>query len=258
MSMKSGAKRTNCKPYNYIYIKIENAMNKTGYFDGIIAIVCLLVSCSPKVSSNMSVVPSRNATSDFVYIIDPSDEVLEDSNHIGTISITPRFLTTTRKGSFDKILETAKSHAMKMGGNAIVIVQHTYPDYYKSTHSIKADVFRLPEAYKPIKENGLKHPEYASVWFFRYPWMPGCTYNVYLGNELVYWSSANTKTEVKILEAGEYVVWAKGEKKVSISIKVEKGHDYYIETNISSGILSPNPALFLVSDYAGKDACNRM
>ena len=221
-------------------------------------LMVLIASCSPRVSMKMiKSLPPQAETSKEVIIIDPSIKVPEEYR-IGHIKVSPRFFSTTKQCTYDKVLQLAKQRTKNMGGNALFITYHHSPDKYTGAHRIKADVLMLPDEFVSFSKSGDTHPDYASIWLYRYPWGEGCEYDVYMGEKWVFWSRPNTKTEIRVHDDGEYVFWAKIEKKVSLCLQVEKGKDYYIETNIWGGIITPNPLLFTVSDYAGKDACAGM
>lgn len=194
----------------------------------------------------------------FVFI-SGRDEIPESAQKLGTMIVAPRYLTTTKKGTYDEVLRIARDQTKKSGGNAAFIVSHSLPDTSHATHRIVVDMLQIPDSCSiHINKKDSTHPEYASVWLYRYSWCPECTYDVYIDEKFVYRSNGGTMTEVRFYESGQHEIWAKTEKRVSLPIKVDVGKDYYIETNVWSGVLVPNPLLFQVSEFAGREACANM
>ena len=217
----------------------------------------LFVSCSPKFYVDQFKMGDLDGKGSFVFI-SGRDEIPESAQKLGTM-IAPRYLTTTKKGTYDEVLRIAREQTKKSGGNAAFIGSHYLPDATHATHRIVVDMLQIPDSCSiHINKKDSTHPEYASVWLYRYSWLPSCTYNVYIDEKCVYWSRGGTMTEVRFYESGQHEIWAKTEKRVSLPIKVEVGKDYYIETNVWSGVLVPNPLLFQVSEFAGREACAYM
>lgn len=218
---------------------------------GIIA----LASCSPRIVSNISKQFPAMGPSENVSVLLSSDELPENSIMLGRVKVSPRYLTTTKKGTLDKVLEKAEGKTREIGGNAMVLVGHKAPSPSNGRHSIEVEVYRTES---PIKEDPrvVAHPEYASIWIYRYNWYPNFLYDVFLGDKKVYRTYGGTKTEVRVYKSGNYKVWAKLLSESSVSLNVKMGEDYYIETNIGGGIL--DPWLFPVSDVAGKVAVSEI
>ena len=215
----------------------------------------LFVSCSPKFYVDHLKMGDSDGKGSFVFI-SGRDEIPESAQKLGTMTVAPRYLTTTKKGTYDEVLRIAREQTVKSGGNAAFIGSHYLPDATHATHRIVVDMLQIPDSCSiHINKKDSIHPEYASVWLYRYNWFPSCTYDVYIDEDCVYWSKGGTMTEVRFYESGQHEIWAKVEKRVSLPIQVEVGKDYYIETNVWSGALVPNPLLFQVSEFAGREAC---
>lgn len=220
--------------------------------------ICALASCSPRIVSNISKQFPAMGPSENVSVLLSSDELPENSIMLGRVKVSSRYLTTGEKGTLDNVLDKAVKRSREIGGNAIVLVGHKSPSPSNNgKHSIEVEVYRT-EA--PIKEVGpaTDHPEYASIWIYRYRWFPDLVYNVFLGDKRIFTTYGGAKTEVRIYEPGAYKIWARGEKESSVTLNVERGKDYYIEASIGPGIFFPNPRLFPVSDVAGKVAVSEI
>lgn len=213
--------------------------------------LCLFVSCSPRISSQ--IIERRPQNDGEVCVLLNWDDLPNDARKIGTMTVSPRYFTTTKGGTLDKVIEKGKYDAKQMGGNVMVITQHKAPSISKATHYIEADVYATNSR---IVESPDAHPaDYSSIWLYRYMWADGFSYDVLLNDKVVYSSIGGTKAEIRITEAGKYTIWATtGQKKVSCTIDVKLGKDYYVETNIWSGVLIPNPLFIQVSTIAGKMA----
>lgn len=217
--------------------------------------ILFLASCSPKIYVDQFKMGDLDGKRSFVFI-SGRDDIPESAQKLGTMIVAPRYLTTTKKGTYDEVLRIAREQTVKSGGNAAFIVSHYLPDVTHATHRVVVDMLQIPDSCSiHINKKDSIHPEYASVWLYRYNWFPSCTYDVYIDEDCVYWSKGGTMTEVRFYESGQHEIWAKVEKRVSLPIQVEVGKDYYIETNVWSGALVPNPLLFQVSEFAGREAC---
>lgn len=193
-----------------------------------------------------------------VLLLDDAESIPKGLEPIATIDVSSRTYTPVKKGTYDKVLELARQKVREVGGNAVFIREHKAPNYYTSKHSIKGDVYKLPATAIGAVTSVSSHPEYASVWIYRYPLMEGFEYNVNIDNRWVFWSAPKTMTEIRFYESGKHTVWAYGGRRISVDLDIEMGKDYYVETSFQEGFLGPNPYLFEVSAFAGRAACKTM
>lgn len=211
----------------------------------------LLISCSPKVTSQIIEHQQRNDGQ--VIVLTSNKDIPLGSKKLGSFSIKPRYLSTTKSCKLDNLLDEARKSAKEIGGNALLITRHTAPSITNSKHSIEVEVYTID---LPVEEKINCHSlEYASIWLYRYMWAADFRYDVYVDNNKVYSSIGGTKTEVRIKKAGRYTIWATtGGKKVSLILDIELGKDYYVESTIWAGVITPNPLLIPVSNTAGQIA----
>lgn len=213
--------------------------------------LCLFVSCSPKITSQ--IIERQPQNDGEVFVLLKKDDLPNDARKIGTITVSPRYFTTTKGGTLDRVIDKGKLDAKRMGGNVIVITQHKAPSISKATHYIEADVYAANT--QLVEKSDTHSADYSSIWLYRYMWADGFSYDVFLDDKVVYSSIGGTKAEIRITKAGKYTIWATtGQKKVSYSLDVKLGRDYYVETNIWSGLLIPNPLFIPVSTISGKMA----
>ena len=213
-------------------------------------------SCSPRLSMHSAGKYPAGASEGEISLLDEDAVIPSGAKTLGTLTVSSRLFSSIMSGTYDKCLDLAKRGARKMGGNSIKITNHSTPRRVYDKHSLNADVLLLSEA--PVVEVDVTHPNYASVWLYSYYISsPGYGYNVYLDDKWVYYMKPYTKTEIRIFEPGTYTLNAKVEKVVELPLTVELGKDYYIEASVSLGLINPNPNLFFVSEFSGKDACKR-
>lgn len=221
-----------------------------------VIIMLLVYSCAPRVITHVSVSKYTGQHSDGFTILDNIIDLPSGSVKLGDLSITERPFQKAARGSYDEVLDLARSEVGKMGGNAMYIISHIPPSTDHPTHCITADVYRIPDLRLILKEEGPTHPDYASIWLYKNSFYPEFTYDVFIDDEWVYLAASDTMTEIRFYESGTHTVWAKIERTSALTIQVDLGKDYYVETSIRNGILSFNPKLLQVSTYAGKDACS--
>lgn len=224
----------------------------------ILLTAALAFSCSPKVTMQLASEPLGEYNGE-VLLLDDSESIPEGSEPIATIDVSSRPFTPVKKGTYDIVLKLARQKVREAGGNVVFIREHQAPNYYSVTHSIKGDVYKLPETAICAETTVSSHPEYASVWIYRYPLLDEFEYNVNIDNKWVFWSAPKTMTEVRFYESGKHTVWAYGGRRISVDLDIEIGKDYYIETSFQEGFhLDHMPYLFEVSAFAGRAACKTM
>ena len=95
------------------------------------------------------------------------------------------------------------------------------------------------------------HPDYAVVYFYRTGNYVQTSYNVYLGEDVVYRSKNNTKAAVRVDKPGTYEIWGKTESRESLTLEIEMGKEYYIKTFVHFGVALWRPSIELRSKEEG-------
>lgn len=223
-------------------------------------LIGVIVSCSPKVTTNITQSYTALSSEQNVLVIGTNDNLPSDAEFLGTVSVGESGFTT-KNGSFDAVVSIAKDEARKIGGNILVIKEHKSPDFYSTIHRIKADVFRATDLEK-LSNNSYssslsvfnpEHPDYAVIFFYR-PTGAGAliSYTVKVNNEKVFKAKNNSSAEVKIKKNGTYEICAKTESKASITLDIELGMEYYICCSLGMGAFVGRPELSLVDPSIGK------
>ena len=95
------------------------------------------------------------------------------------------------------------------------------------------------------------HPDYAVVYFYRTGNYVQTSYNVYLGEDVVYRSKNNTKAAVRVDKPGTYEIWGKTESRESLTLEIEMGKEYYVKTFVHFGVALWRPSIELRSKEEG-------
>jgi len=115
-------------------------MKKTTSFT-LIALLFLLSSCAPSISTSISKNYAALDTTEEVSVIDLSESVPLQSELLGEVKIGDAGFTN--KCDFETVITAAKLEARKVGGNAIKIVSHQYPDLASTCHRILAQIYKV-------------------------------------------------------------------------------------------------------------------
>jgi uncharacterized membrane protein YhaH (DUF805 family) len=119
-----------------------------------------------------------------------------------------------------------------------------------------------PKNMSPSNDDGrLQEPEYyppgynyALLHIYRRSAVMGfgISYNLHLGNEVIFRVKNGSRTTVKVTGGGQYVLWGKTERKVQIPIHIQLGREYYIRCGLKIGILAGVPKMEIVDSQTGK------
>ncbi|MEI8085613.1 MAG: hypothetical protein WCG93_05280 [Paludibacter sp.] len=107
----------------------------------VIAILFLLSSCTPKVITSISKNYAALDSTQEVRVIELTEEVPLKSELLGEVKVGDSGFTN--KCDLPTVLAAAKLEARKVGGNAIRIVSHQFPDYASSCHRITANIYKV-------------------------------------------------------------------------------------------------------------------
>lgn len=217
----------------------------------------VLVGCSPKITSSLTLTHPPLARDAEVLILDVDAPMPEKAEVLGQIKIGDTGFTT-KNGNYAAVLTIAREQARQAGGNVVKITEHKSPDMQSSIHRIKADILRVDDLSALSDDTSdpvvSAHPDYAVIYFYRESGAGAfVSYDVYVGATKVYRSRPNTSAEVKLYEEGDIEIWAKTEAKEVLPLTVKKGCDYYIRTSVSAGIVIGHPRIEIVSSEDGRE-----
>jgi hypothetical protein len=157
-------------------------------------------------------------------------------------------------------LDKAKTESRKVGGNALKITEHIFPDTWSSCHRITADVLRVDGIENYVVDTGMVDvdsiligADYAIINVYR-PNGQGAlvSYDLYLGNSIICRVKNNYCESIKIYNNGLNSLWAKTEAKSEIPINVEFGKTYYVRCSVSMGAFVGHPKLEMIENKTGK------
>ena len=130
------------------------------------------------------------------------DEIPDKSEILGECKIGDSGFST--KCDYNTVLETLKSEARKVGGNAIKITKHKSPDFGSTCHRMTATILKLTndfEIMEEVNEEFIEASDYAILKIYRYNGLgPLIKYNLHLGDSIIARVRNNFKTTIKINE----------------------------------------------------------
>ena len=228
---------------------------KTQKYLLILVALFLATACSPKVSKTITKSYAPLDYKEDVLVLDLQTPAPIGSDEMGTIKIGDTGFTTDC--DWNTVIETAKTEARKVGGNAIKITKYKPPNMGSTCHRITAVILRIDntsEIAAATKANDvLADWDYALLHIYRLGG-PGAmvSYDVHLGNDVICRAKNKWKTTIQIRSFGRNTVWATTESKTEIPVNFEPGREYYIRCGIKMGVMVGRPALELVYKNVGK------
>ena len=219
------------------------------------SILLLVSSCSPKISKTIT---KSYAPLDYrvdVLVFDLQTRIPDGAEEMGTVKIGDTGFTTAC--DWKTVVETAKTEARKVGGNAIKITEHKPPSAASSCHRITASVLRIENAGEIAavakNDDAAADWDYALVHLYRFGGAGALVgFDVYLGNDLICRTKNNWKTTIQIRSFGRNTLWASTESKTEIPVIFEPGREYYICCGIRMGVAVGRPTLQLMDKNTGK------
>lgn len=218
-------------------------------------LVAGLVSCSPRISTNISKsYPALDYKQEIV-VLGIKDSAPQDAEQLGTVKIGDNGLGA--KPGLDVVLEKAKLEARKAGGNVLKITQHR-PRLAAagSFHKITAAILKVedPNALLEAQEEPvIPDADYAILNVYRYNGTGALVgYDLHLGDDVICRVKNNSKTTLKIKKDGLNTLWARTESKVEVPVNLKPGKTYYLRCGIGMGIMVGRPTLELVEGQIGK------
>jgi hypothetical protein len=114
---------------------------------GLILFVSLLLvfsSCDPRVTTQLyKRYPPLNPQ-DNVIILGLSDLIPDDAEILGELKIGDTGFSVDC--NYEIVIMLAKTEARKVGGNAIKITYHAFPDFVSTCHRIQAKILKINES----------------------------------------------------------------------------------------------------------------
>ena len=215
--------------------------------------VILTSACSPKIKSTIVRPYDPLAHDHKIWIIPVNQPTPEKAKDIGTLKIGDSGFST--KCGYQTVIANAKIEARKAGGNAIKLTQHKTPNLGSTCHKIEGNIILVEEsdlALLDAPEQRFKG-DYALLHIYRLRGLGSLlNYNVYLNDTIISRVKNNFKTTVRLEQSGEYLIYAKTEKKIEVPINVEFGRHYYLRCGVKMGAFVGHPKLELVDWRSGK------
>lgn len=236
----------------------KRIFNNVKLFFQLLSFIFVLASCNPTINSsihaNQKYAPLSKQKA--VTVIPLFKDIPSNTRYIGAIKIGETGFT--KNCDYDYVISLAKDEARKQGGNLIRIIKHYKPDFMSGCHRIEALVFYQDSTTAVAPSENLNQGDtsngYATIYFYRDHSVTRAlvSYNVYLGNDVVYRCRNNTKREVRIGKEGRVTLRARLETSSEVSFIIEKGKTYYIKCSVARGIATGRPELRLVERPIGK------
>ena len=108
----------------------------------ILLILFFLTACSPKINTQITKTYPTISYNQEVKVFGLKTVLPANVEVIGSVKIGDSGLTLNC--TYEIVLENAKNEARKIGGNAIIITEHLYPNLLGSScHRIKAHILKI-------------------------------------------------------------------------------------------------------------------
>lgn len=229
-------------------------------------IVLLLLSCGPsaKISSSANYPPLPENTP--VAVLNVNQQAPQDAAAVGTLKIGDTGFSMDC--DYPTVIARAKREALAMGGNVVKITKHKQPNLASTCHRIWADIYlartdgtdahdpALALAFAPkfTIDSVLLAENCAVLHFYRSRNFQGSaiSYNVRIGDEVVWRAANNRKEWIKVEASGVTEITAKTESEQQLVIDIQPGRRYYIKCGIGMGIMVGRPTFELVDEAVGR------
>lgn len=216
--------------------------------------VVAMVGCSPKVMTRIAVPRPALDPETSVSVLSVEDPSPTGAEFVGEVEVGETGFTSTRNGTFEKVLGLAVDKTREAGGNVLKLTQHRAPDLVSSVHRIKGDILWTGDSQSSVGADSIKlsdHPDYAVLHLYRGRGLGGAVvYDVHLGDSTVFHSRPGTGTQLCIPE-GEYLLWASTESREELPLSVRAGEDYYIRCSTTFGVMAGRPLLEIMPGTSG-------
>lgn len=190
-----------------------------------LSILTVLVSCSPKITTNVIKQYEALGFKDTVKVLTLNDDIPLSSETIGTIQIGNNNGFSLKP--YDELLEKLTLESRKYGANAIKLLDYNLLNSNKSTYisarMLKVNDFNSKPTYSK-SDSAMLDADYAMLNVYRFNLGMGVLigYDLYLGDSLICRVKNNSKQTIKIKRFGQNTLWAKTEAKVEFPINIKK------------------------------------
>jgi hypothetical protein len=141
------------------------------------------------------------------------------------------------------------------------IVQPATPRY--PVQPVAAPVPSTPAAVAPVpavkavvatEASAELSPDVALIHIYRVKKMAGAAvgYDIHWGDEIIWRAKNNSKTTIRLTEAGVAALWAKTESRVDLPLDIQLGREYYVRCGMKMGAFVGRPDLEIVDAATGK------
>lgn len=214
-------------------------------------VMSLLMACSPKVATTVFKNYGPLDSSEQVFLLGLEDAVPESAEILGEVNLAGKGAT----GTYEGVINKAKTEAQKIGGNAVKITEHQAPALSGSSgHQIHAQILKVADVSKIQQDDQIiRDVDYAVINVYRFNGVgPIINYDLHLGDSVICRVKNNYKTSVQVKKTGMNSLWAKTEAKDEIPVDVKPGREYYIKCSIVMGAFVGRPKLELIDPKIGK------
>ena len=225
----------------------------------IIGCVLFLTSCSAKLTSNIQKTYDPLDYREDVRVFGIDEQAPPDAEKLGTIKVGDSGFSTDC--DYTIAIDKAKTESRKVGGNAIKVTEHRYPDLASSCHRITVDVLKIDNIENYVVSTEMEYidstlidADYAIINVYRPKSGQGAwvSYDLYLGDSIICRVKNDFCESIIVYKNGLNSLWAKTEAKSEIPINVEFGKAYYVRCGISMGAFVGRPQLVMVDNRTGK------
>lgn len=222
-----------------------------------------LVSCSPKVRSNISNTSySQLESIDEVIVLDKGEEVPEQSIFIGDLKIGDSGFSTNC--GYNIVMLNARQTAQKSGANIIEITDIKKPNLLSSCYRIKGKLYRNMDDEKlsdlvetRTRRNKSRLPEnadYAMVYFYRPSNFQSSMIGFKIRKEdgtIIGRVRNGEKFSYKVTSFGPQEFKARTESETAVMLDIQPGEEYFVRCSLKYGVAVGRPQLDIIENYIG-------
>jgi len=227
-----------------------------------LVILLTLGSCAMKPITNVirkeSPLPSKSK----VVILGLESTPPPNAVKLGEVKFRENGLSV--KCSEDRVNFLAREAARKMGGNLVKITKETLPNVISSCYRMNADIYKVDKIdnLQDVSFNEIENPilkekadNFAVIHFFRNNGTGfAIGYNIMIGDDKTPVTRSKYKFRSTVItnKLGKQKIWGKTEVTKELTLDLQAGKEYYVDSEIGMGVMVGHPSFRLVRNDLGK------
>ena len=221
----------------------------------ILSSIIFFYSCSPVISTVIEHKQDKIHNNEII-ILNEEQKTQDDITFIGNFEASENRFFPNCDYSF--ILGKMRMAASLNGANIVDITHFKSsqmilsPCYKVTANLLRTDnLSRYKKMYYQDNDSVLSHG-YALIHIYRFDATGLLGYDLYFDDDLIDNIKRSYKKTIKTNKFGNHIIWAKTERKESLTIDIQPGNEYYIRCDTKIGLLLGRPEIDFVDNNIGK------